>query len=113
MAKKDFTKISTGSIYGDTITEATQEPKTTRKPRKTYTEQQAQELMQDRDTKGRKGVHLPRLNLAMSPEMHDYVKTMSTISGLTYSEFVEKVLRQHKETHGETYKKAVEIRNSI
>ena len=113
MAKKDFSKISTGSIYGDAITEATQEPQQTRKPRKEYNAQEAQEYMQGLNTKGRKGVHMPRLNLALAPDMHDYVKTMSKASGLTYAEFIDKILRKHKETHGEAYKKVVEIRDSI
>lgn len=113
MAKKDFTKINTGNIYGDVIAEATQEPQETRKPRKTYNAQEAQELMQGLNTTGRKGVSLPRINLALAPDMYDYVKTMSKASGLTYTEFIDRILRAHKESHGAAYKKAVEIRNSL
>lgn len=113
MAKKDFTNINTGNIYADVITEATQEPQEKRKPRKTYNTQETQELMQGLNTTGRKGVKLPRINLALAPDMYDYVKTMSKASGLTYTEFIDRILRDHKEKHGDAYNKAVEIRESL
>lgn len=124
MAKKkaDFNNINTGNIYSKAIAEATQEPPATPaaqekaaapKGRKTYTEQEAAEFMRDMNTAGRKGVHLPRINLAFAPETYDYVKTMSKISGMTYTEFINKILQDHKESHGDLYKKALEIRNSL
>lgn len=113
MAKKDFSKINTGSIYGETIAEATQEPQQTRKERKTYGPQETQELLESLNTTGRKGVHLPRLNLAMRPANYDYVRTMAKISGMTYAQFIDKIITEHRETHGDIYKKAVELRNSL
>lgn len=113
MAKKDFTKINTDNIYADVINEATQEPQQTRKPRKTYDAQEAQEFMQGLNTSGRKGVKLPRINLALSPEMFDYVQVMSKASGLTYTQFFDKLLQEHKAKHDDTYQRAVEIRNSL
>lgn len=109
-SKKDFSGINTNSIYGDVIAEATAPE---RKERKTYDDKEAAELMQSLHTTGRKGVKLPRLNLALAPDMYDYVKTMSKITGMTYTEFLDKVLRAHKEAHGEAYAAAVKIRESI
>ena len=114
MAKaKDFTKINTGNIYADVITEATQEPQQTRKERKTYDAQEAAEFMQDLNTSGRKGVKLPRINLALSPDMFDYVQVMSKASGLTYTQFFDKLLQEHKAKHADIYERAIEIRNSL
>lgn len=118
---KDFKGISAGKVKS-TIAEATQEapaaqetqeaPKK-RKERKTYTAQEAAEFSNSLKTTGRKGVHLPRINLAFSPEIYDYVRTMSRASGLTYTEFIDKILRDHKEAHADTYQNIVDIRNSL
>jgi hypothetical protein len=114
MAKKqDYSKINTGNIYSDAIAEATAEPQQKQKTRKTYEAQEAAEFMQDLNTSGRKGLKLPRINLALAPDMHDYLKTMSRASGLTYTEFIDKLLRNHKEKHGDEYAQAVKIRDSI
>ena len=69
--------------------------------------------MQGMNTAGRKGVHLPRINLAFSPELYDYVKTMSKAAGLTYTEFINKIIRDHKAEHEDIYKRAIDIRNSL
>ena len=113
MAKKDFSKINTGNIYSDAIAEATQEPQKKYKTRKTYDTQEAEAYAQGLNTSGRKGLKLPRINLALAPDMYDYLKTMSKASGMTYTEFIDKLLRSHKEKHGDTYAQAVKIRDSI
>lgn len=116
MAKKDFSKVNTGDIYSKTIAEATQEApaaQETRKARKTYSAQEAAEFMQDMRTTGRKGVKLPRINLAFSPEIYDYVRTMSKVTGMTYTEFINRILQDHMDKHGDTYQQAIKIRNSI
>jgi len=109
---KDFTGINAGKVK-TTIAEATQETQETRKERKTYTAQEAAEFLQDMKTTGRKGVKLPRINLAFSPDVYDYIKTMSKAAGLSYTEFVNIVLQEHKENHTDTYKQALAIRNSL
>lgn len=114
MAKKqDYNKINTGNIYSDAIAEATQEPQSKYKERKTYDAQEAEAYANGLNTSGRKGLKLPRVNLALAPDMYDYVKTMSKISGMTYTEFIDKLLRDHKATHGDIYAQAVKIRESI
>lgn len=114
--KKDFSNINTGNIYNSTIAEATQEAPAAqekRKTRKTYNAQEAAEFLSDMKTAGHKGVKLPRINLAFSPEVYDYVKTMSKASGLTYTEFINRILQDHKEAHADTYKQAIKFRNSL
>ena len=126
MAKKDFSQVNTGRVY-DTIAAATADPETAagteaqeiiedqqkRKPRRTYTEQEAAEIMQTLHTTGRKGLKLPRINLAFTPELHEYVTTMSRARGETLTDFVNKVIREHMEAHRDIYEKAIEFRNSL
>lgn len=126
MAKtKDFSQLNTGRVY-NAIAEATAEPeqeaqdtqeidevKTERKPRRTYTEQEAFEIMQTMKTSGRKGLKLPRINLAFVPTVYNYVQIMSRVRGETMTEFVNLALQQHMEEHRDLYEKAIEFRNSL
>jgi len=116
MAKKDFSNINTGNIYSDTIAQATQETpaaQETRKERKTYNAQEAAEFLRDMKTAGHKGVKLPRINLAFSPDIYEYVKTMSKAAGMTYTEFINKILQDHKANHADVYQQALDIRKSL
>lgn len=128
MAKKDFTKINTGRVY-DMIEEATAEdtaqdiidaqeeqqveqPKP-RKERKTYTPEEARRIMNTLQTTGRKGVKLPRINLAFTPELHDYITIMSRARGENLTQFVNKIIKEHMEQHIDIYKKALEFISSL
>lgn len=112
MAKKDFSKANTGRVYG-TIADATAEEKNTRKPRKTYTEEEAAEIMQTLHTVGRKGIKLPRINLAFTSENYDYINIMSRVRGENLTEFVNAIIQKHRETHMDIYNKAIEFKNSL
>lgn len=120
MAKKDFSNVNTGNVYG-VIAEATAEAPAQEKQqaaeephtRKTYTEAAAAEFLASLKTAGRKGVKLPRINMAFTPELFDYIKTMARVTGMTQTEFVNNVLAQYKAEHMEQYAKAVEFRNSL
>ena len=56
---------------------------------------------------------LPRINMAFTPELHDYITVMAQVTGQTMTQFVNQVLQQYKDTHNELYQKAVEFRNSL
>lgn len=109
MAKKDFSDMQTTSIYGS-INEATQG---TRKQRKEYTEEEAKEFANNLQTSGRKGVKLPRINLAFAPDVYDYITTMSRVRGENMTQFINHVLKQYMQDHMDIYEKAIEFRNSL
>ena len=123
--KKDFSGINTSPVYA-TISEATtpaedlkapmlEEPAAgkTRKDRKTYTDQEKIDMMLVMQTSGRKGVKLPRINLAFSPDNYEFIKTMAQVRGQSMTDFVNDVLRKCKEENMEIYAKAIEFRNSL
>lgn len=122
MAKKDFSQVNTGRVY-DAIADATAEPEQetqealqaqeAHKTRRTYTEQEAQEFTQALKTSGRKGLKLPRINLAFAPDNYDYVQIMARVTGVSMTEFVNLALRQHMEEHKDLYEKAIEFRKSL
>lgn len=115
MAK--FKKESLEAMFGaeeqqlmDGMKEATAEG---RKARKTYSPEEALEMMQEMQTTGRKGVKLPRINLAFSPDNYLFIKTMSQVRGESLTAFVNHVLDLYREEHADIYEKAKEFRASI
>lgn len=113
---KNFKNVNTENIYSSAIAQATQEAQPAqeaRKERKTYTKQEKEQFLQEMKTAGRKGIKLPRINLAFAPDLHDYIKTMATAAGMSYTDFVNIVLRQHMNDHQEQYEQAVKFRNSL
>ena len=121
MAKKQETDF-TGKVQS-TIAEATaapaqeaqevQEAQEARKERRTYTEKETADYSNDRKTAGRKGMKLPRINLAFSPALYDYIRTMARAAGMSYTDFCNLVLQQHMDAHADEYKQAVKFRNSL
>ena len=84
-----------------------------RRPRKTYTEQEEEKYLQDRRTMGRKGIKLPRINMAFSPEAHDYIKTMARVRGESITDFVNVIIADHMDRNKELYEKAKEFINML
>ena len=111
MAKKDFSQINANPVY-NSIAESTMEEKK-RRARKTYTEEEIEDIQNSLQTAGRKGAKLPRINMAFTRQNYDYINTMAKASGLNLTEFVNKVMDAHREGHTELYNRALEFRNSI
>lgn len=116
MAKKDFTNIDTGSVY-DTIANATaqdaQEEQKAHKSRREYTAEERKKYIDEMRTAGRKGLKLDRINLSITPDNLDYVRTMATVTGMNMTTFINFALKQHREDRGELYEKAIEFRKSM
>ena len=113
--KKDFSSVDTNPVY-DAIAEATGTRaggKKKYKPRKTYTEEEAAAVMDNLQTAGRKGIKLPRINLAFTPANYEFVKIMAQVRGQNLTEFVNDMLREARESHADIYEKAIEFRNSL
>lgn len=111
MAKKDFTQVY--DVIANATAENAQEIAKERKPRKEYNAQEAAEIAESMLTSGRKGVKLPRINMAFSPSNYDYVVTMSRVRGENLTQFLNKVIAEHREAHEEIYQKAIEFKNSL
>lgn len=109
MAKKDFSNLNTGSVY-ETIAEATAEPAPQAIPKRKKntppTEEEIQLAREQGRTRGRAGVKALRINMAFTPEIHDYIRTMAQVRGQTVTQFTEAVFRKSMEDNAETYEKA-------
>lgn len=130
MTKKNFVTPELQEIIADATTEPAaaeeaqepqeaqqmqeaQEPHKKNRPRKTYNKQEADDLLQSRQTRGRKDVKLQRINLALTPELYDFIKVTSKAAGMTNTDLINMILEKYRTTHPDLYEKAVAFRNSL
>ncbi len=116
MTKKDFSKVNANCVYDyietaiaepDAPQEAQEQPQeqpaAVKHPRKTYSEEAAQEMRAAGTTQGRKGCKAIRINMAFSPDVHEYIKKMARARGLTFTEFTNDVFRRSMERNADIY----------
>lgn len=114
MAKKDFSQVQTGAVYDSIATATTAEGERKRyKDRKTYSTEEHKAAANNLHTTGKKGMKLPRINLAFTPDNYEYIKTLAAVRGQNLTEFVNHVLEEHRTEHSDIYEKAIEFRNSL
>ena len=102
--KKDFAGMNTGRVYGAI------EQATSRKGQQgTASPQEAEERAAQLKTQGRKGCKAIRINMAFTPENHEFIKVMATISGKTMTEFANLIVERYRNEHPEIYEQAKAI----
>ena len=104
MTKQDFSGINTGRIYRD-IEQATAK----KGQQGTASPQEASERAAQLQTQGRKGCKAVRINMAFTPDNHEFVKIMARISGQTMTEFTNHVIEQYRAEHPEIFEQAKAI----
>ena len=103
-SKKDFAGMNTGRVYGAI------EQATSRKGQQgTASPQEAAERAAQLKTQGRKGCKAIRINMAFTPENHEFIKVMATISGKTMTEFANLVVERYRNEHPDIYEQAKAI----
>lgn len=106
--KKDFSGINTGRVY-NAIEQAT-----SRKGQQgTASPQEQAERASELRTQGRKGCKAVRINMAFTPENHQFIKVLARISGQTMTEFTNLVIEKYREEHPELYEEAKAIIDRI
>ena len=110
MAKKtDFSQMNTGRVY-DAINQTAAEG---RKPRKEYGTGEGGDFLTSRQTKGRKGLKLPRINVAFSPEIYDYIKVSAAMKGITLSDFINDILAENMKGNYKLYQQVKDLQQSF
>ncbi len=99
--KKDFTGINTGRVY-NAIEQATSR----RGQQGTASPQEAAERAAELKTQGRKGCKATRINMAFTPDNHDFIKIMARVTGKTMTEFTNLVIERYRGEHPELYLRA-------
>lgn len=124
--KRDFSAINTDPVY-NTIANATAEPEAQEVPEaqekedvpvlekkvKTYTDQEALELMETMRTSGRRGLKMARINMAFRPGVYQYIQTMAKVRGQTLTQFLNDAMEEHMKLHDDIYRQAIEFRRKL
>lgn len=110
--KKDFTGINTGRATGG-VASVIDKGTTKKGQQATASPEEAAERAATLNTQGRKGCKATRINMAFTPDNHDFIKTMAKIRGETMTEYTNRIIEQYREEHGEEYAKILEIRNML
>ena len=105
---KDFSKVNTGRSRVQAEIEQAAEVRQPGQQGTAGPEEQRQRA-EEMKTSGRKGCHLPRINLAFTPTNHEFVRIVSRIRGESLTAFVNWVLEQYRLEHPDLYKGALEL----
>ena len=103
--KKDFDAIDTMPAFTD-IETAAADPVKERKPRREYSEQEQQVLRLQGATQGRKGAHMQRMNISISPQNAEFVRVMASVSGVPQTEFINRIIADYRQRNAEVYEQA-------
>lgn len=83
------------------------------KGRKEWNEETGAEYLDSLETAGRKGLKLPRINMAFSPDNYQYVQTMSKACGESLTQFVNRIIKLSRENNAEAYEQAKNFRAGL
>ena len=100
---KDFKKAAEAAqpVYGSIIGAAQEQ--------KEPDEQAALAAQEAQSTRGRKGVKMPRINMAFTPSNLDFIRVMAAIRGQTMTQFVNALVERERTTRGEEYERAKQL----
>lgn len=118
MAELNFMQGDSNKVF-TAIAEATgevtdKEPgKKKRKKATEYTKEERDKYMQSLKTSGRKGVKLPRINMAFTPENLEYIKCMGRVTGGGMTGFLNLIVHQHAAEHADIYERALQFQKEI
>lgn len=101
MAKKDFTTISTGRV-----TSAIATATSAKGQQGTASKEEAAERAANLRTQGRKGCKATRINMAFTPENHEFIKIMAKATGRTMTELTNDIITAYRNEHPEFLEQA-------
>ena len=107
--KKDFSAVDTGRVY-TAIEETLEEPQAQEAQ---HTEDELRGIREAGKTQGRKGCKAIRFNMAFTPTVYEYIKTMARVRGESVTDFTNYVFVQSMEDNAELYEKAKEFTESF
>ena len=116
MAKKDFSAMNTGraeTAESSAVMRKLEQGASNKGQQGATTQQEAAERAAALRTQGRKGCKAIRINMAFTPENHEFIKTMARISGKTMTEFANLCIQKYREEHPDLYEQAKQIIDSL
>lgn len=99
MAKRDFSAMNTGraeTAESSAVMRKLEQGASNKGQQGEATQQEKAERAAELRTQGRKGCRAVRINMAFSPENHEFIKTMARVSSKTMTEFVNLIIDQYR-----------------
>lgn len=107
-AKRNFESMTTNNVYGGL------EQAMSRKGQQgTATKEEQKERAENLQTQGRKGCKAIRINMAFTPDNHEFIKVMAKASGRSMTEFTNLVITAYRNEHPEIMEQANAFLNVI
>ena len=78
-----------------------------------YTEEEAEAFLDTFQSAGRKGLKLPRINMAFSPENYEYIRRMARARGETLTTCLNWMIKEHRDQNQDTYQKILEFLETL
>lgn len=101
MAKKNFDNLNTGRVYG-----AIEQATATKGQQGAASPQEQRARADSLATQGRKGCKAVRINMAFTPDNHQFVKVMAKATGRTMTQFTNDVIAAYRHEHPEFMEQA-------
>ena len=79
------------------------------KKRKNATPEEIAERRSALKTQGVKGCKAIRINMAFTPENHDYIKVMAKLYGKSMTEYLNEIIEYYSVANGEVYSLAKKL----
>lgn len=98
---KDFSSMNTNRVF-NTINQAT----TNRGQQAEAGPEEKAERAADLKTQGRKGCKAVRINMAFSPENHEFIRIMAKATGRSMTEFTNLIISAYQREHPEIMEQA-------
>ena len=105
---KDFSSVKAGRSK---VQQEIEQAAEVRKPGQQGTAgpDEQRQRAEEMKTSGRKGCHMPRINLAFTPTNYQYVRIVSKLRGESLTAFVNWVMEQYRLEHPELYRGVLDL----
>lgn len=108
-SKKDFSGMNTTTAAGAKVRSTIESGTGKRGQQATATPEEQAERASTLRTQGRKGCKAVRINMAFTPENHQFIKFMAKASGMTMTEMTNRILEAYRNEHPEFMEKAADF----
>lgn len=107
-SKKDFSKLKAGRVYTGMETAIS-----ARGQQGTASPEEQSERAAEMRTQGRKGCKAVRINMAFTPDNHEFIKVMAKVTGKSMAEYLNLIVQRYREEHPEKFEQAKGFINDL
>lgn len=103
MARKDITVEAANNAVTNRLGGMVSQGVADKRKARELTAAEAEQLIAERKTRGHKGLHGPKICIVVSGVNFDFIRTMATVKGISQAQFVNEVLDDYRNRHGDDF----------